>query len=76
MPVVDGVRGNPIAVPAAHRARMLADPVNLGCRKLTRTLPELVHMFETTDHGFVVDIDTPEDLARALGATLTNDQSR
>ena len=65
VPMVGGTRGNPIVVPAAQRARMLADPINLGCRKLTRTSPEVVHEFTTTNDGFVVDIDTPEDLAFA-----------
>lgn len=65
VPVVAGVRGNPIVVPAAQRARMLADPINLGCRKLTRTSPENVHQFETTNSSFIVDIDTPEDFAAA-----------
>lgn len=63
VPMVEGVRGNPIVVPAAQRARMLADPINLGCRKLTRTAPELVHAFDTTNRSFVVDIDTAADLA-------------
>jgi len=65
IPMVAGQRGNPIVVPELLRARMLADPVNLGCRKLTRTAPELVHEFQTSDRSFVTDIDTPEDLARA-----------
>lgn len=64
VPMVNGVRGNPIVIPANHRASMLADPVNLGCRKLTRTSPEILRAFTTTDDSFVVDIDTPDDLAR------------
>lgn len=63
IPMVDGSRGNPIVVPADQRTLMLADPVNLGCRKLTRTAPELVHEYDTLDVSFVVDIDTPADLA-------------
>lgn len=70
IPFVDGARGNPIIIPAIQRTRMLADPVNLGCRKLTRTSPDLVHYFETRDQSFVVDIDTPDDLARANGKQL------
>lgn len=65
VPFVDGVRGNPIVIPAAQRQHMLADPVNLGCRKLTRTFPELVHQYQTDDRSFVMDIDTPDELALA-----------
>lgn len=62
LPMVEGMRGNPIAVPAMQRARLLDDPVNLGCRKLTRNSPEYVHVFETRNRSFIVDIDTPADL--------------
>lgn len=64
VPFVNGARGNPIVIPAAQRARMLADPINLGCRRLTRTSPDIVYQFVTQDQSFVVDIDTPGDLAR------------
>jgi molybdenum cofactor cytidylyltransferase len=63
VPMVDGIRGNPIVVPTAQPARILADLVNLGCRNLTRTSTEIVPHFTTTDDSFVVDVDTPEDLA-------------
>lgn len=63
VPRVGGVRGNPIAVPAMQRARMLADPFNLGCRKLTRGSPEHVNVFETNNRSFVIDLDTPADLS-------------
>ncbi len=69
VPFVDGTRGNPIVIPAAQRTRMLTDPVNLGCRKLTRTSPELVHMFSSNDRSFVFDIDTPDDLRVAVDQT-------
>lgn len=62
IPMVDGVRGNPIVVPEIQRARMLADPINLGCRKMTRNSPQHVHAFETGNRSFIVDIDTPADL--------------
>ena len=65
VPMVGAIRGNPIVVPAAQRALILADPVNLGCRKLTRTSPERVHQFRTANHSFIADVDTPEDLAVA-----------
>ncbi len=65
VPMVGGIRGNPIVIPAVQRAQMLAGPINLGCRKLTRNSPKNVHLFTTTNNSFVVDIDTPADLALA-----------
>jgi molybdenum cofactor cytidylyltransferase len=71
VPMVDGARGNPIVLPAAQRALMLADPFNLGCRKLTRNSPELVYQFTTANPNFIADIDTPEDLALARSNRLS-----
>lgn len=65
VPMVGGMRGNPIVIPAAQRARMLADPINLGCRKLTQNSPEHVHEFTTSNSSFVDDVDTPAELALA-----------
>ena len=63
VPIVDGQRGNPIVVPAILRSLMLSDPINLGCQKLTRKSPELVHEYTTQNKSFIIDIDTPQDLA-------------
>ena len=71
VPIVDGTRGNPIVLPAAQRALMLADPFNLGCRKLTRNSPDLVYQFNTANPNFIADIDTPEDLALARSNRLS-----
>ena len=65
VPIVDGQRGNPIIVPAVLRSLMLADPINLGCQKLTRKSPELVHEYTTPNRSFIIDIDTPQDLVLA-----------
>ena len=65
VPIVDGHRGNPIVVPAVLRSLMLADPINLGCQKLTRKSPELVHEYTTPNRSFIIDIDTPQDLILA-----------
>ena len=63
VPIVDGQRGNPIVVPAILRSLMLSDPINLRCQKLTRKSPELVHEYTTQNKSFIIDIDTPQDLA-------------
>lgn len=52
-------RGNPIVVPAAMRARLLADEANPGCGKFTRAHPELAQHIPMTQAGFFTDIDTP-----------------
>ena len=73
--MVGAIRGNPIVMPAAQRALILADPVNLGCRKLTRTSPERVHQFRTTNHRFIADVDTPEDLAVARSYAVSKENN-
>lgn len=55
-------RGNPILVPSALRARLLADRRNPGCHRFTRANPELVRPAETQRAAFFGDIDTPDDL--------------
>lgn len=62
VPFVDGQRGNPIAISPALRDKILADPMNLGCRNITRSSPEIIHQFITNDKGFISDVDTPEEL--------------
>ncbi|MFT4743311.1 MAG: molybdenum cofactor cytidylyltransferase [Yoonia sp.] len=59
IPYQDAVRGNPIVVPAAMRARLLADQANPGCGKFTRAHPELAQHIPLTQAGFFNDIDTP-----------------
>jgi molybdenum cofactor cytidylyltransferase len=56
-----GARGNPIVIPSALRAQMLANPKSPGCRKFTRENPDLVNMVQTSAPGFFADVDTPED---------------
>jgi len=66
----DGARGNPIVIPSAMRAQMLANPKSLGCRKFTRDNPDLVTMVPTAAPGFFADIDTPEDYDRIAAHQL------
>ncbi|MEP1884983.1 MAG: NTP transferase domain-containing protein, partial [Marinomonas sp.] len=60
IPAVDQLRGNPIVVPHALRARLLADPKSPGCKKFTRAHPEHVQFHQLTSPGFYADVDTPE----------------
>tara|TARA_R110002094_G_scaffold124799_3_gene119146 strand:+ start:1851 stop:2462 length:612 start_codon:yes stop_codon:yes gene_type:complete len=59
IPHQNTTRGNPIVVPAAMRARLLADEANPGCGKFTRAHPELAQHIPMTQAGFFNDIDTP-----------------
>ena len=59
IPHQDATRGNPIVVPAAMRAQLLADQANPGCGKFTRAHPELAQHIPMTQAGFYNDIDTP-----------------
>ena len=58
IPHQDATRGNPILVPAAMRARLLADQANPGCGKFTRAHPELAQHIAMTQTGFFNNIDT------------------
>jgi len=59
IPHQNTTRGNPIVVPAAMRARLLADETNPGCGKFTRAHPEMVQHIPMKQAGFFTDIDTP-----------------
>jgi CTP:molybdopterin cytidylyltransferase MocA len=65
VPVVDGRRGNPILLDDVAHARILASGTNLACRHLIERQPELVHVHDTANARFIVDLDTVEDV-RAL----------
>ena len=60
IPVFEGQRGNPILVPAALRAQLLADPRSPGCKKFTRTHPQHVQFHKLASPGFYADVDTPK----------------
>lgn len=66
VPMRDGARGNPLIVPHALKAGLLADKNNPGCQKFTRENPKLVHFVPATDPAFYTDIDTPEELKALL----------
>jgi len=62
VPMVDGVRGNPILLDAVAQARILAGEANTGCRRLIDREPALVHAHQTSNTRFVTDLDTVEDV--------------
>ncbi len=60
VPVYKGQRGNPIVLDYAHRATILADGKNLGCKRLIEKNPELVTVLEMPNDHVITDLDTPE----------------
>ena len=67
VPVVAGERGNPIVLDEVAHAQILTSDANLACRHLIERQPELVHLHETANTRFVVDLDTLQDV-HALAA--------
>lgn len=59
IPFHNGVRGNPIMVPASMRIQLLEDKANPGCGKFTRSNPDLAQNVMLSENGFFNDIDTP-----------------
>lgn len=64
IPYVAGVRGNPIVINAAIRDEILAGDLKFGCRQWIADHPDRVTPFTTENLHYVVDLDTPDDLAR------------
>lgn len=63
IPFHEGTRGNPIIVPAHMRTQLLADEMNPGCAKFTRTKPDQAQHLAMPQSGFYNDIDTPAAFA-------------
>lgn len=74
IPVRGEDRGNPIVIPAALRARLLADPHSPGCKKFTRANPEHVQFHALAAPGFFTDVDTPEAYASLIDHRLKESQ--
>lgn len=62
-PEVKGQRGNPVVFSGEVIADLLATNQKIGCRKFIDDNPLLVHKHLTDNDRFILDIDTPEDLA-------------
>jgi len=69
VPVVNGVRGNPIVLDSEALAQILASSANLGCRNLVEQQPELVHAHVTTNTRFITDLDTVDDVTQLAART-------
>ena len=76
LPMVNGQRGNPVLF---SKKAVLDTLSTLGmvCRSFMDTHPENVRVMETNNQGFVLDVDTPEDIQKyqlSLSAVLKSQQ--
>jgi molybdenum cofactor cytidylyltransferase len=69
VPRVDGEPGNPVIIDAALREEWLAGDVNATGQRWRNANPTRVHWFDTSNHHYAIDIDTPEDLVRFAART-------
>jgi len=67
VPYFHGARGNPVAFPAALIEEMRSQGRNAACRNFIDSNPQLTQRFEAENDRFVIDIDTPDDLAALEG---------
>lgn len=67
-PRCEGKPGHPVAFTRAAFADLLALEGDTGATALLKARPGQVAYLDTDDSGALLDIDTPEDLARAVAA--------
>ena len=60
-----GRRGHPVLFDRSMFAELLAAPEDQGARVVVNTDPSRVLYVDVDDPGILLDLDTPEDLARA-----------
>ncbi len=66
-PEVNGQRGNPVVLEGSLSAEVFAQPSSGGLRAYIDAHPEIVYRYPTEEMPFVLDLDTPDDMA-ALAA--------
>jgi len=64
IPFHRGTRGNPVVIAGTMRELVLEAGPATGCRGWLAAHPEHVHRIETPNDHFVVDLDTPGDIAK------------
>lgn len=62
IPVNGANRGNPLVIPLALKASLLADKANPGCRRFTRDNPDRVNPVALQNPAYFTDLDTLDDL--------------
>jgi len=63
LPIVSGKRGNPVAFSSSAVQAILATP-DMVCRNYMDSHPEQVCLLETDLQGFILDVDTFDDIQR------------
>lgn len=61
-PVVEGNRGNPVALSKKSIDTLLKIEPPVTCRDFIKQHPELVNPYTTVNDHFIIDIDTEQDL--------------
>jgi molybdenum cofactor cytidylyltransferase len=61
----NGRRGHPVVFDRSLFGELLASPEDQGARRIVNAEPERVAYFDVADEGVVLDLDTPEEVARA-----------
>ena len=64
MPIVNGMRGNPVIFSNIYKKAILAHEQPNGCRSIVRQNHENVVFYETDEQVYLMDIDKPEDLEK------------
>lgn len=62
-PEVQGQRGNPVLFAGELIGEMLEGGQAVACRKYIDSHPQQVHVYQTDNDRFVIDLDAPEDIA-------------
>jgi xanthine dehydrogenase accessory factor len=73
LPTYDGVRGNPVLIDRTLASEVDAITGDRGCRALRLRHPEETVEVPVDDPGVVIDLDTPEDIARARRALASGE---
>lgn len=69
VPVVDGVRGNPVVLDAGARDDIIRSESGLGCRHFIERNPALVYAYASGNRHYLIDLDTAEDVAALAART-------
>jgi molybdenum cofactor cytidylyltransferase len=64
LPVYKGFRGNPVLIDRSLFPEMMQIEGDIGCRSLFGIHADKIHKVPVDDIGVLIDIDSPEDLAR------------
>jgi len=70
VPVRGGKRGNPVLLARSLFAELAGISGDVGARDLVAAHPELVAEVEVENEGVLIDIDTPQALARLAAAKI------